>query len=73
VFGGGELQDYFIHFFSGLDPNYGSDLLPWPQYELDNTQLLTLLDGDTPVVITKDTFRKDAIALVGNLSLASPQ
>ena len=72
MFFSGELQDYFIHFFNGRDPNYGSELLPWPRYELENIQLLTLLDGNPFLTITKDTFRKDALQLLGELSLQSP-
>ena len=73
VFFSGELQDYFIHFFNGRDPNYGSELLPWPRYELEDAQLLTLLDGIQSLTISQDTFRKDALQLLGELSLQSPQ
>ncbi|TDL19967.1 carotenoid ester lipase precursor [Rickenella mellea] len=57
----GELQDYLIHFVTGLDPNHGSALPHWPQYSLNNTALLTLWDTAPKVNVTQDTFRAAGI------------
>jgi len=72
TFGAGELQDYLIHFVNNLNPNSGSILPNWPQYSTTSKELLTLLDGLIPIVITSDTFRQNAINLLTQLSLASP-
>ncbi|KAI0823983.1 Alpha/Beta hydrolase protein [Trametes gibbosa] len=66
----GDLTDFLINFVNYLDPNGKSgSALAWPRYKPDSPQLLTLLDGQTPQVISEDTYRQDAIALVQKLSL----
>jgi acetylcholinesterase len=61
-FDSGEMQDYLIHFAQEFNPNTGSSLPHWPQYEILQPQLLTLWDGPIPINITSDTFRLAAIA-----------
>jgi len=72
TYGSGELQDYLINFVNDLNPNSGSNLPNWPQYTTDTKQLLTLLDGDIPIIITEDTFRQDSIDIDIQISLANP-
>lgn len=70
-YGGGELADYAIQFVTNLDPN-GKSGLRWPKYTTSSPNLLTLLDGLIPQIITQDTFRKEAIAFLTNVTLAHP-
>ncbi|KAH9855288.1 carotenoid ester lipase precursor [Lenzites betulinus] len=71
IFGGQDMTDYLVRFVTSLNPNGGSDL-HWPNYTPNHTQLLTFLDGDTPLEIIPDTFRKDATDVLTQLSLAQP-
>lgn len=61
-YGGGEMQDQVIRFANTLNPN-GQGLLDfqWPRYDLQSLQILTYLDGLTPLVLTQDTYRQDAM------------
>ncbi|KAF7984603.1 hypothetical protein HWV62_12801 [Athelia sp. TMB] len=68
---GTELQDYVINFAYHLDPN-GPTVPKWPQYTLASPKLLTLLDGATPVSITEDTFRVEAMAGIAEIALKYP-
>ena len=74
AYGGIDLTEYIVNFVNHLNPNTGgSGLLPnWPQYSTASPQLLTFLDGLVPIILTKDDFRKDAIALLQQLSLEYP-
>ena len=65
------MTDYFIRFVNHLDPN-GGTLFNWPKYHPEAPQLLTLLDGPTPMTITNDTFRQDAMAFLMQLALKYP-
>ena len=67
------MTDYFVRYVTYLDPNgnNGPDVaVVWPEYDTDAPQLLTLLDGDTPLVISNDTYREDPIKYVIQLELA---
>lgn len=68
---GGELTDYLIHFTNHLNPN-GPGLHPWPQFDNVTRSLLTFWDGLVPVTVTNDTFRRDAMNVLIDLSLAHP-
>lgn len=75
VFGGGELTDYLINFVNTLDPNglaSSNANVTWPKYSTKSPQLITFLDGDTPVEITQDDYRKDAIKYVGQVMMNNP-
>lgn len=67
----GDMTDFLIRFVNHLDPNgaNGSATPAWPRYTPESPQLMTFVDGATPLVISEDTFRTDAIALVQELSL----
>lgn len=65
------MLDYVINFVNHFDPN-GNTVANWPQYTPSNPTLLTLLDGASPVVLTNDTFRAQAIEYLTELTLASP-
>jgi acetylcholinesterase len=71
VYGGGELADYLIHFVTNLNPN-GKTQMYWPKYTNKQPKLLTFLDGSTPVEVSKDTFRQDAIKFVADLIGSNP-
>ena len=65
-----------IRFVNYLDPNgrstNDSDGLFWPRYTTSGGELLTLLDGPTPLAIGKDDFREEAIEAMAELSLKYP-
>ncbi|OSC98005.1 carotenoid ester lipase precursor [Trametes coccinea BRFM310] len=71
IYGGGELADYLINFATNLNPN-GKTVASWPQYTTSSPKLLTFLDGITPVTITNDDYRVDAMNLLTELSLQFP-
>jgi len=78
ILGHAELQDYLINFATNLDPNKGSSaessehLLSWPRFSQSSQQLLTILDGATPIEITNDNFRAAPIAYLISAGLAHP-
>ncbi|KAJ3551121.1 hypothetical protein NM688_g4916 [Phlebia brevispora] len=65
-----DLTDYIVNFVNTLNPNGGS-LANWPQYSVSSPQLLTLLDGATPVNITLDSYRADGMSLLQKLALTA--
>ncbi|KAI0314399.1 carotenoid ester lipase precursor [Amylostereum chailletii] len=71
VFGPGDMTDYLIRFAAFLNPN-GATGIAWPQYDVYSRQLLTFLDGDVPLTLTSDTYRKEQMEFVTELSLAAP-
>ena len=71
VYGGGDMTDYLVNFVNNLDPN-GKTGIAWPKYTLDSPQLLTFLDGLTPLTITNDDYRVDGFNLITKLSLEFP-
>lgn len=71
IYGGEELTNYLINFVVRLDPN-GIGLVPWPRYTSSNPQMLTFWDGLIPTTITQDTFRREGIDFITNVSLAHP-
>ncbi|KAI0056007.1 carotenoid ester lipase precursor [Artomyces pyxidatus] len=71
VYHGADLGDYFIRFVTTLNPN-GKTGIPWPKYTTSSPQLLTLLDGSTPLVITNDTYRAAGFKYLTQLSLEDP-
>lgn len=71
IYAGLDFADYLINFVNDLDPN-GPTVLNWPQYNTSNPQLLTLLDGSTPFVLSQDTYRLAPIQFLQQLSLKYP-
>ncbi|KAF8073584.1 carotenoid ester lipase precursor [Lyophyllum atratum] len=72
VYGGGGMADYLIRFAANLDPNpkYST---PWPKYTTATRKLMTFTDGIfDDEVITTDTYRKEAMAFLTNVTLAHP-
>lgn len=65
------MADYLIRFAATLDPNSKTGL-QWPKYTTSSPKLLTFLDGLIPEVITDDTYRKEAMAFITNVTLAHP-
>ena len=76
VYGGGDMTDFLIRFVSTLDPNDYSTInngtVTWPEYTSENPRLLAFQRGDTPLAVIPDTFRKEAMDFVMELSLAQP-
>ncbi|KAJ7205198.1 Alpha/Beta hydrolase protein [Mycena pura] len=71
IFGDGSLTDFLVNFATTLDPN-GRTVPHWPAYTTATPNLMTLLDGLFPTVITQDTFRASAIQFLTNLTLEFP-
>jgi hypothetical protein len=44
----------------------------WPRYTNESPNLLTFLDGDVPLAITRDDYRVEAIRAVTELMLKYP-
>ncbi|KAF8576632.1 alpha/beta-hydrolase [Ramaria rubella] len=72
LFGQCDLQDYLIHFVNGLDPNFGSTLAPWPEYNTNKRQLMTFTDDNSSPFLTSYMFRVEEIALVNKVSEMYP-
>ncbi|KIY67662.1 alpha/beta-hydrolase [Cylindrobasidium torrendii FP15055 ss-10] len=71
-YGGGELADYLVHFMYDLNPNGGSNSTEWPKWTPRERSILSLEDGETPVVVGQDTFRSDAMQKLSELYLQYP-
>ncbi|KAA1472212.1 carotenoid ester lipase precursor [Dentipellis sp. KUC8613] len=71
VYGGGDMADYLVRFAANLDPN-GNTGINWPKYTTESPNLLTFLDGSTPLTITQDTYRSDGFNALTKLSLEHP-
>ncbi|KAJ7599913.1 carotenoid ester lipase precursor [Mycena floridula] len=70
-YGGGELEDYLINFVATLNPN-GNSVATWPQYTTAAPNLMTFHDDILfPTTITQDTYRKDAMAFLINVTLVN--
>ena len=71
AYGDAELTDYIIRFTTNLDPNVGAgNGATWPKYDTTSRSVMTFLDGLIPQAITQDTYRKDGMAYLTNLSLS---
>lgn len=70
-FGGLEMTNYLIHFVNNLDPNGGSEH-NWPKYTKEDPNLLIFQDGFIPIATDKDTYRKDGLEFLTELSLVNP-
>lgn len=70
---GQELRDYIIRFAVKLDPN-GNGLLDfrWPKYTTENPKQLIFLDGLIPQIIGEDTYRKEQMDFLTDLTLQVP-
>ncbi|KAI0644307.1 carotenoid ester lipase precursor [Trametes meyenii] len=65
--------DYFIQFVATLDPNGASErTIQWPQYETNKREVLLFSDGETPLRISNDTARWDAITELTTLTSVYP-
>ncbi len=71
MFGGGDMTDLLVRFVNTLDPNGGPEI-HWPEYSAGSPQLLAFVDGAPDLTIIPDTFRKEAMDFVMQLSLAEP-
>ncbi|KAL4263268.1 Carboxylic ester hydrolase [Pleurotus pulmonarius] len=73
VYFGGEMGDYLINFVNNLDPNGQGRGINWPKYTASSPNLVTFNDDlISPVTITQDTFREDAISFLTGVTLANP-
>ena len=69
------MTDFLVRFVNTLDPNdpnakHGA--VQWPAYTAEAPQLLAFQEGATPLAVIEDTFRKEAMDFVLQLSLAHP-
>lgn len=65
------MTDFLVRFVHTLDPNGGTEI-HWPAYTSESPRLLAFVDGETSLEVIPDTFRKDAMDFVTQLSLAQP-
>ena len=61
------MADFLINFVNNLDPN-GKTGISWPKYTTSSPQLLTFLDGLTPLTITNDDYRVDGLNFLTKLA-----
>lgn len=71
IYGPGAMTDYLINFVAHLNPN-GKTGIHWPKYSVATRKLMTFLDGETPLAITKDDYRAAGMSLLQRLSLKFP-
>ncbi|KAI1788850.1 alpha/beta-hydrolase [Ganoderma leucocontextum] len=71
IYGEKDLTDYLINFVNHLDPN-GASVPTWPKFSLDSRKLLTLLDGNIPVMIGEDDYRVKGMDLLNKVLLETP-
>ena len=71
IFGGGDLTDFFVRFVNTLDPN-GGPQIHWPAYTAKSPELLGFVEGETPLRLIRDTFRKEGTDFLTDLTLAVP-
>jgi cholinesterase len=70
---GQELQDYVIRFTTTLDPNsHGFLSFNWPKYTTQDPKELVFLDGLVPQVVGEDTYRKEQIDYLMQLTFDVP-
>ncbi|XP_006455190.1 hypothetical protein AGABI2DRAFT_145418 [Agaricus bisporus var. bisporus H97] len=70
---GQELQDYIIRFAVTLDPNSKGQLdFKWPKYTTQDPKQLVFEDGLAPQVIGEDTYRKEQMDYLMQLTLNVP-
>ena len=69
AFQGEDVQDYLIRFVNTMDPNEANSEA-WPKYRKSHPNLLQL--GDDSKVVVQDTYRKEAIEKLIEVSLAYP-
>jgi acetylcholinesterase len=75
IYGPSDMTDYLIRFGVTLDPNGGNtnaSEIAWPAYTPDAPTLLTFLDGVTPLALSNDTYREQAMQTLIQASLADP-
>ena len=65
------MTDFLVRFVNTLDPNGGPEI-HWPEYSPEAPQLLGFVEGTPNLTIIADTFRKEAMDFVTQLSLAEP-
>ena len=71
MYTGGDMAEYLINFVNYLDPN-GQSLQSWPKYNNSNPKVLTFLDGLEPLNVTTDSYRKEPMDLLTELSQKYP-
>ena len=65
------MTDYLVRFVANLDPN-DNTTLTWPKFTTESPNMMTFLDGPTPLTTTQDTYRQEPMAFLINLTLANP-
>ena len=65
------MTDFLVRFVNTLDPNSGPQI-HWPEYNPEAPQLLAFVEGTPNLTIIPDTFRKEAMDFVMQLSLTEP-
>ncbi|KAJ8490001.1 hypothetical protein ONZ51_g2565 [Trametes cubensis] len=71
VFFGGDMTDFLVRFVQTLDPNGGTEI-HWPAYNPKSPQLIAFVEGDTPLTVIPDNFRKEANEFLVQLGLEQP-
>ena len=72
VYGGGDLTEYLIRFVATLDPN-GNTGISWPKYTPESHDMLLFSDNaSTPLSLTQDTYREEAMDFTSQVFFDHP-
>jgi acetylcholinesterase len=71
MYAGKEMTVYLDRFVANLDPN-GNTTVTWPKFPVESPNMMTFLDGPSPLTITQDTYRQEPMAFLINITLANP-
>lgn len=65
------MTDYLINFVYNLDPGSANNFT-WPRYTTSSPQLLTFQDGNTPLALTTDNYREEAMTFMEQMIMQFP-
>lgn len=65
------MTDYLVNFINHLDPANATGFA-WPQYTTSSPQMLTFQDGNTPLALTTDDYRQEAMAFMEQMIMQFP-
>lgn len=71
----GDLQDALVHFVTSLNPNGPSNVgskVTWPKWTVESPQMVSYNDGEMPLSIIEDTYRKEEMDIIGEVCSRNP-
>ena len=68
----GDFQDALIHFVTALDPNGVDAKFTWPKWTVESPQMVSFNDGEMPLSIIEDTYRKEEMETISKVCSRNP-